>query len=212
MELVAVGLAIETGFVGWFFGRNPTEAQPVKDQRIVQLFEQMKFRMGMDQESIYLRETDNLTTAYATGLICCGLSGQVTFSKKWIEGKSDAEISAVFAHELSHLKHYDVIRFNLVLFTTQLVIAVALSVLFSISLPVCLMLGFVAGYLMTFLGFSHYMEFHAEEETAKVLDNAELLHYINYHGGGLEDHSNWSHPNSIRVVKMLRQELNSRAV
>ena len=207
MTSALIGFAVDTAFFGWLIGKNQSPARDVKDKRILRLFEEMKFRMGMEDANIRLRQSKEIVDIRATGLICFGMTGQIIQRPGLFDRYTDAEISAVLAHELSHLKHYDTIRTPLFYFTAQVVSSLALSLLFSLPPFAC---GFIVGGGITMLFFSPYIELQAEEEAAKVLDNVELLSYIRYHGDGDGDFSDWSHPSSNRVVALLQKELDSR--
>ncbi len=214
MEWAVMGIVTESVLFSYFIGHNPSDIEPVEDERLLRLFQAMKCRMGMDEEAINLRQYEQLKkgTMRATGLSCCGFTGQITLSPGELDHLNDAQISALFAHELAHLKHYDLLRAAVFILTVNLVIAAACLVLFSLPPIACASLSILVGTIVAMFAFSPFIEFQAEEEAAKMLDDEEITEYIKYHGEGREDISNLSHPNSIRVVNMLKAELRSRGV
>ncbi len=211
MENALIGYSAQAAFLGWILGGAPTDTKPVDDQRIIHLFEGMKSRMGMNEVAISLRQSEKVGVARATGFdVGFGATYQITVSSRKFSVLSDEEISALIAHELFHIKHGDTIRLTFTLFITQLASTSLFVQYVSDFSKIAAVGGSLLGLGITLFGYSPAIEFQAEAATAKVLTEAEIRAYINYHGGGKEDSSNLLHPDSTQVVRMLKRELDSR--
>lgn len=108
----SLGLAAVWFVIAWFFHQSminaATGARPVsrrEETRVWNLLENLCISRGITMPKLAVIETDALN-AYASGL----REGQytVTVTRGLIDTLDDAELEAVLAHELSHIRHNDV--------------------------------------------------------------------------------------------------------
>ncbi len=211
--------------------------QEITEPKLLMLFNEMKTRMGLDKSDISLKSNSEINSICATGSLLFGCKGVVVMnSSDYFKGKSDATISAVFAHELSHLKNYDSTRLPAFVFLVQLISGVALMILFSTPVLPAFLISFALTAATSFFAFLPYIEMQAEESMGDSLNDKELALYIEYQKKQLQtainiranlDYSffdrmryseegnirtDFTHPCRTSVVAMLEKKLAARRV
>ena len=137
MLIMVVTSFFSLGFQKLFYKFTPLPEGALRD-RLVSLFN----AYGYTAKEIYVMNASKRTTranAFCTGL---GKGKKIALFDNLVEGYTEDEITAVFAHELGHAKHRDTLK----LVGLQAIIYAAMSLLITFMLTsetVSLALGFV---------------------------------------------------------------------
>jgi heat shock protein HtpX len=106
------------------------EIQKQDDPRLWRIVENLAITEGMPMPKVYIMEDSGLN-AFATGRDPKHASVAITTGL--LQALDDNELQGVMAHELAHVKNYD-IRVSIVVFGLVSVVAILADVLFRISL------------------------------------------------------------------------------
>ena len=237
MELFVGVTAAQSALFGYVLGAPSSKSEAIKDERLLRIFNEMKSRMGIDEDQVSLMENNAVPLAVSKGTLFCGMKGQIIVNSPEIFDKQDDEqVAAIFAHELSHLYNYDQIRLPVFWFAAQVTVGIALMVIYSWPLMPAYGVAFLVSTIAALCVFFPRIEFQADQSAAKVLTDHELERYIDYHENQLAlliqkrnrsgaSFCDWLsissdgnrrfdflHPERTRVVSMLKLELAVRKV
>jgi len=106
---------------------TPQTAQSVQEQKLYNVVEEMKVSAGLQFiPKVYLIEADYMN-AFASGY--SEKSAMVAITRGLMEKLDRAEMQAVMAHELSHIKHHD-IKLTLMVAVLSNILLIVIDILF----------------------------------------------------------------------------------
>lgn len=186
MEYVCAAAVLDSAIVGWLSTRTLETKVEIEDQKILALFNEMKERMGLQDHNIDLVASQVVATGCATGRTYLGGKAEVVINEVVIEDYSDADLMALFAHELSHIKHHDSLRTTLFFATVHLATAIALMTLLSLPPVAAFAASLALALTLMYFVFLPIVEYQADRSAAENLNDVELRHYIEHNQKELE--------------------------
>lgn len=231
---IAAGVSIAQNLIfGYLLSRNNGQQLPdVEDKRIVNIFEMMKVRMGLEDRNISLKAYD-VGHAYATGSLLRNNSSVLANVDKCSED-TDQELIVLFAHELAHLKNHDSLILPAFIAALQTTMVLGLTILCGLSPLAAFAISFGVTVILVKFVVRKYFEHQADVTASKVLTDNELIGWIRNEKERLEickefhndperdffDHlvytssgnqlTDFAHPPTTFTVRMLEKELTSR--
>ena len=108
--IAAFWMAVVMNFFSYFFSDkmvlNHYQATPVKSGRLFDMVKNLAMKAGLPMPKVYTIP-ENVPNAFATGRNPTHAAVAVT--QGLLDLMNDDEIEGVLAHELSHIKHYDIL-------------------------------------------------------------------------------------------------------